>query len=91
MRVVVAYDISDDGVRAKVAAVLSAWGVRIQKSVFTCTLDEEELVELVARVGELVDLRSDSVHVFHQCAACHAKASYVGQAEGFEVPRFWVV
>ncbi len=91
MRVVVAYDISDDGDRARVAAVLSAWGERIQKSVFACTLDADELAEVVKRIEEIVDTRTDTVHVFHQCATCHEKVVYVGQAVGFDIARFWIV
>lgn len=91
MRVIIAYDISDDQQRARVAAVLSAWGDRLQKSVFACTMDAEELRETMSRIADLIDPRTDSVHLFHQCATCHEQAAYIGQAVGFDPPRYWVV
>ena len=34
MRIIVAYDISEDSRRARVSALLASWGDRIQRSVF---------------------------------------------------------
>ena len=91
LRVVISYDISADRVRARVAAILSAWGERIQKSVFACVADPDEIAEIMMRVDGLIDPRTDSVHLFHQCRDCHERAQLLGQAESFERPLYWVV
>lgn len=45
---VIAYDISDDHRRARIAAVLQAYGDRIQRSVFICALEADLLAEVRA-------------------------------------------
>ena len=48
MTVIVAYDVKEDNRRARIAAVLSAYGFRLQKSVFECQLDAESRPEVLA-------------------------------------------
>lgn len=48
------YDIQDDRIRTRVAAVLMRYGVRLQWSVFELDVEPEELVELQAKVGRLL-------------------------------------
>ena len=43
LTVVIAYDISEDRRRARVAAVLQAYGDRVQRSVFIATLEPDRL------------------------------------------------
>lgn len=91
MRVVIAYDISADDDRARVAAILSGWGDRIQRSVFACTVDPTELAELMHRIQTNINPRTDAVHVLRQCEPCHGAMHILGQAEGFDRPLYWVV
>jgi len=67
---VIAYDISEDGRRARVAAVLQAYGDRVQRSVFVCTVDADALQELCHRVAQIINPLTDSLYVFRQCSAC---------------------
>ena len=91
MRYVIAYDISSDDARARVAAKVSAWGDRIQKSVFECTLDREELDELLADIELLVNPLKDSVHVVPLCAGCDSDRRLIGQAFRPVEELCWVV
>jgi CRISPR-associated protein Cas2 len=45
--VVISYDISDDGIRKKVANILLDHGVRVQYSVFECLVDAKTLDKLI--------------------------------------------
>jgi CRISPR-associated protein Cas2 len=91
MRYIVAYDVSDDDRRARLAAVCAAYGDRIQRSVFECTLDPLELDEMVQRASLHVAAETDSLHIVPVCATCHQKRIVIGQAEiPPEVP-WWVV
>lgn len=54
LTVVIASDISDDRRRARVAATIQVWGNRIQRSVFICTLDHDQLTDLTARLAEII-------------------------------------
>lgn len=91
MRYMIAYDISSDDARARVAAKVSAWGDRIQKSVFECTLDQKELEELLVDIESLVNPLKDSVHVVPLCASCDGSRRLVGQAFRPEEEWCWVV
>ena len=52
---VIAYDISDDKRRAHVAAVLQAYGDRIQRSVFVATVDDDILREVRERITQIIN------------------------------------
>jgi CRISPR-associated protein Cas2 len=88
---VIAYDISEDRRRARVAAVLQAYGDRVQRSVFVCTVEEDLLREIRGRVGEIINPETDSVYVFQQCAACWDAVGIHGQATVEEEPLYWAV
>ena len=88
---VVAYDISDDHRRARVAAVLQAYGDRIQRSVFVATIDTEQLNEARERISQIVNPETDSVYVFRQCGACWEAVGVHGQATVAGEALYWAV
>ena len=88
---IVAYDISDDRRRARVAAVLQAYGDRIQRSVFVCTLEAGLLAEVRSRMADIINPDTDSVYVFRQCAACWEAMGIHGQASSADEPLYWAV
>jgi len=87
--VVIAYDIRKDSTRASLAALLQAYGDRIQRSVFLLTVSSEELEKLKERIELLVDLEEDSVYVFRQCSLCWEGRECIGQAHPPEPTLFW--
>ncbi|MDR1441043.1 MAG: CRISPR-associated endonuclease Cas2 [Bifidobacteriaceae bacterium] len=91
LTVLVAYDVSEDSVRARVAALLQAWGDRLQRSVFICTIDEDNLAALLEKVTGLLDLDSDSFMVMRQCADCWTKLEVRGQASPAPESVCWAV
>jgi CRISPR-associated protein Cas2 len=88
---VIAYDISDDHRRAHVAAILQAYGDRIQRSVFLATIDGSTLAEARQRIAEIINPDNDSVYVFRQCAACWDAIGIHGQATAADEPLCWTV
>lgn len=92
MQVVIAYDVSNDQARAKLVALLSSHGNRIQRSVFLCLLEQDDLDAVLLRSGELLDLDKDTLHVFRQCGNCHGDMVLMGQAgSGGMGDPFWIV
>lgn len=91
LQMIVAYDISDDRRRARVAALLSAWGDRIERSVFECRIGIDDLPDLIARLEDLIDLDDDAVHMFRQCARCDEDRVQLGQAIGMQSEPYWVL
>ena len=91
MNLIVAYDISDDRARARVAALLSSVGLGVQHSVFECVVPNDEIERLVDRLRHLVDEERDVVQLFVQCGTCQAARIDVGQARLDLEELCWVV
>ena len=91
MTVVVAYDVSEDQRRARLAGLLQRYGDRIQQSVFLMTLPGDDLDDLIARCRDLVDAETDSVYVLRQCATCWDDVRCIGQAQPPTPQLFWAV
>lgn len=60
----IAYDIPNDGRRAKVANTLKSFGERVQLSVFECWLNPAQLQELKRLLQKKADLTQDSVRIY---------------------------
>lgn len=75
---VVAYDISDDDRRTRVAKHLEGFGERVQLSVFECRLDESELEQLRANVQALTDRREDRIRWYPLCHGCRSGVKWQG-------------
>lgn len=90
MTVIAAYDISHNDRRARLAAVLQAYGDRIQKSVFILKVEPEELEDAIAKAEEILDLESDSLWFAYQCANCWKSLKTLGQSAKPDKVLFWI-
>ena len=88
---VIAYDISDDRRRARVAAILQTYGDRIQRSVFVATIEPGLLTEARERISQIINPETDSVYVFRQCAARWEAVGIYGQATVANEALYWAV
>lgn len=78
--IVVAYDISDDKRRAKVAEVILSFGARIQGSVYELWLDERRVERMWAMIEE--ELKpGDLVRCYSICAACRRRIRSYGMEQ----------
>lgn len=80
MRTVVAYDVSDDKRRDRLAKELARIGVRVQESVFECVIDSEEIADVVQHLTRWLDPQHDRLNVYRQCERCDTAAITFGQA-----------
>jgi CRISPR-associated protein Cas2 len=78
MRYVIAYDISEDSRRNRVARFLEGWGRRVQKSVFECDLEPEDLLEVSSRLREMLDTVEDRCHIYGICGECVCRRTVIG-------------
>ncbi|WP_308504331.1 CRISPR-associated endonuclease Cas2, partial [uncultured Actinomyces sp.] len=62
------------------AAALEGWGYRIQESVFSLRLEDDELRQVRTCVDEIIDADDDVVHIYPLCAACLARGEVHGTA-----------
>lgn len=87
----VSYDISDDRTRYRVDRLLSAYGERLQKSVFTCRVTVAGLRELRRIIDATIDSSSDSVRLYPLCLWCEARASRSEVNLSPPVSAWWIV
>jgi CRISPR-associated protein Cas2 len=89
---VVTYDVADDGRRQRLATLLSAYGPRVQLSVFECRLDTPKAArDLRGRIRELIDAAEDQVRVYRLSAEAANQVAVIGAREVEERADFWIV
>jgi len=64
MLYLIAYDISVDARRTKLAELLEGFGQRVQRSVFECDLNPGEFARLGRELRDLIDQNVDSVRCY---------------------------
>ncbi|MDO4716444.1 MAG: CRISPR-associated endonuclease Cas2 [Propionibacteriaceae bacterium] len=75
-----AYDVTEDQRRAQLAALLQAFGDRIQYSVFLLNTTPEELDYIRSKAEVILDEDTDSLWIIRQCASCWNDVTCIGQA-----------
>jgi CRISPR-associated protein Cas2 len=92
MRYVIAYDIEEDRVRTRVAALLASYGSRVQKSVFECDLEAETLERLTQRLlEELAPAPGGDVRIYRLCADCYGASVGLGEIEEGAGGEPWIL
>lgn len=66
---VIAYDVSDDNRRTKLAKLLLDYGDRMQDSVFEADLEPAEIEKILRRVERFLE-PSDRFCIYRLCADC---------------------
>lgn len=77
---VIAYDIPNDRRRTKVHKALCGFGEWTQYSLFECFLSPKELVQLRAKLDDLLDPDEDSVRLYPLCEACRERVETIGSS-----------
>ena len=74
--IVVAYDISDNKKRDRVAKILQQYGERINLSVFECMMTDAQFDRVTERIGRIVNTKTDYVVYYPICMNCYTKVLY---------------
>ncbi len=90
LTVLVAYDISRDDQRARVAAYLQQWGERLQRSVFVCVVAPEDVDELQERLVQMINPDVDAIHILPTCGTCWDRLIAIGQADHEPDQPYWM-
>ena len=80
MRYVLAYDVSEDRNRQKIADLLLDHGDRVQKSVFEADLSLKELKEIVRKAEKYLQ-GDDSLRIYALCETCRGRSVTRGRPE----------
>ncbi len=78
---VVAYDVVKNRKRARLRKRLNEFLPAVQKSVFEGPLPDARRGALFRAVAATIDAHTDTVRVYHLCAACREKTRLFGRAE----------
>lgn len=81
----ICYDIVEDRRRTKVSALLEAYGVRVQKSVFELVLTSKQLKKLQLRLGKMIDFDCDQLRFYPLSPKCRDRVIIVGVQPIFAV------
>ena len=88
----VAYDITDDQRRTKIAKILEDFGDRVQYSIFEMELDRaEQLDEMQTRLARVLDPGTDSVRIYFLCQGCQPKIAILGQGKVYQDEDVYIV
>ena len=85
---IIAYDISRDRDRAKVAAHLLAHGVRLQRSVFEVAAPDARA--MLDDLTGLIRPDLDVIQAFRQCESCASAHAGVGQTAPTLRTAWWI-
>lgn len=92
MRYVIAYDIEEDRVRTRIAALLAGYGTRVQKSVFECHLEPDALEKLTRLLGdELAVAPGGDIRIYRLCADCYGASVGIGEVEEGAGGEPWIL
>lgn len=91
MLFVVCYDIADNERRNRVATIAKDYGVRVQKSIFECDMDNEKCEEMEKRIAGVINEAEDSVRIYENCSECHGKLKILGSGEFIEEQEVYVI
>jgi CRISPR-associated protein Cas2 len=86
-----AYDMSDDKRRAKIAKLMESLGERVQGSVFEAYLNAAELQKIVKKSEKIMKMEEDSLRVYFLCEACRPKLQLLGQGKPTPPPDTMIV
>jgi CRISPR-associated protein Cas2 len=70
MFIIVSYDIVSNRKRYRVAKILKNYGVRVQKSVFECQIDDRQYLKMREEIEKNIDHELDSVRYYFLCSRC---------------------
>ena len=71
----VCYDVSLPKRLRKVARVMQNYGLRVQKSVFECWLNDAQLQNLRRELAKIIDEQEDSVRFYSLCETCRKRTT----------------
>lgn len=79
MITLITYDITDPKRLNALRRFLKEFGLRTQKSVFECDIDEEAIRRIRSYCKERLDLAKDSVRIYRICSRCINRVILSGQ------------
>ena len=90
MKYIIAYDVTDDNSRTKLANLLLDYGSRVQKSVFEANLSRFEVKGILVRASQYIQ-EGDSLRLYPVCKNCMGGMEILGRNEDMIVPSMRII
>ena len=88
----VCFDIVDDRTRTRAARLLKEYGVRVQKSVFECSLlSEKRFLKMRNRLEGMINSTEDTLRYYFVCKECLGKMEYSGIGKAPDIKDYRIV
>lgn len=81
MFVVVSYDVVSDKRRNRISKLMLNYGKRVQRSVFECNLNPDQLKRMVRQITGVYQEKEDTIRVYSLCEGCVPRAQTLGVGE----------
>jgi len=88
---VIAYDITEDKRRNRVAELLKNFGTRTQYSLFEMEIEPKVMKEITLQLEELIDTAVDKVKCYLLCRECVGKTVSMGKTGDSPDSDFYVI
>ena len=75
---IIAYDISNNRKRQKVAKFLEQYGSRANKSVFECFITPKQTTEIKLKIEKLINKQTDTILFYTLCKNCIKNITTLG-------------
>ncbi len=88
MLVIIAYDVETStkegrGRLRKVARLCVNYGQRVQNSVFECSVNPAQLVEIKHELEKIINKDSDNIRIYHMGKNWERKVETLGKSESY--------
>ena len=75
----ISYDITSNKLRRKIAKELENYGIRVQYSVFECSLDKTRYREIYSKLIRLMDgVEKGIIRIYEICQNCEKRTRVIG-------------
>ena len=91
MITLITYDITEPRRLNRLRNFLKEFGLRTQKSVFECDIDDTALKRIRVYCRDNLDLSSDSVRIYRICNRCMSKVVISGQGLKVTQMKYMIV
>ncbi|MDX9745952.1 MAG: CRISPR-associated endonuclease Cas2 [Syntrophales bacterium] len=91
MITLITYDITEPRRLNQLRHFLKEFGLRTQKSVFECDIDDVALKRIRAYCRDKLDLENDSVRIYRICRRCIDKVTISGQGVKVTLMEYMII
>jgi CRISPR-associated protein Cas2 len=91
MEILAMYDIADPKRLRRIEKTMKYFGVRVQKSVFECSLKDSLISEMKYAIKQIMNIDEDSFRIYPLLAQSRDKQTIIGKGEIPPFPPHFII